>query len=104
MRNALSVTLYVFSGLALTVGVLALVLLLSASRNVTDYDAFFQLAGIGQLAPLFLRPLQVGLMDIGIGVLFLMVTISGLLFAAGRLAARQAELAERVRALEEKFE
>lgn len=101
--NAFSVVLYVFSGLALALGALLLLLLLGAARAVTGYDVFFQLAGIEQLAPAVLRPLQAGLINVGILMFVLMLAIAGLLFTAGRLVARQASLAERVRALEEKI-
>ena len=100
-RNVLSVVLYVFSALALALGALILLLLLGAARAVTGYDMFFQLAGVEQLAPVVLRPLQAGLINIGILVFVLMLAIAGLLFTSGRLVARQARLAARVRALEE---
>jgi Na+-translocating ferredoxin:NAD+ oxidoreductase RnfE subunit len=103
-RNAFGVVLYIFSGLALALGALLLALLLGAARAVTGYDMFFQLAGIEQLAQVVLRPLQAGLINVGIVVFVLMLAIAGLLFTSGRLMARQASLAERVRALEEKIE
>jgi hypothetical protein len=102
--KAYSLVLYIFSGLVLALGVLLFFLLLSAARSVAGYDMFFQLAGIEQLAPLILRPLQAGLINTGILVIVLMLAIAGLLFTVGRLVARQADLAERVRALEAKIE
>jgi hypothetical protein len=101
-RNAFSVVLYILSALTLALGALLLFLLLGAARAVTGYDIFFQLAGIEQLAQVVLRPLQVGLINVAILVFVLMLAIAGLLFTSGRLVARQASLAERVRALEQK--
>jgi hypothetical protein len=102
-RSPLSVVLYIFSAVALALGALLLVLLLGAARAVTGYDMFFQLAGVEQLAPLVLRPLQVGLVNVAILVFVLMLAIASLLFTSGRLVARQANLADRVRALEERI-
>jgi small-conductance mechanosensitive channel len=102
--NTFSIVLYIFSGLALALGAILLFLLLGAARAVTGYDIFFQLAGIAPLAQVILHPLQVGLINVGILVCIFMLAIAGLLFTAGRLIARQASLAERVRVLEEKFE
>jgi hypothetical protein len=84
--------------------VLALLWLLSAPRTVDNFALFFQLAGIEQLAPVFLRPLQTVLTYTGIVVSVLVSMIAALLFAAGRLTARQASLNERVRALELKLQ
>jgi hypothetical protein len=96
--------LYVFSGLAVVLGVVLLFLLLNTAQAVRGYDIFFQLAGIAQLAQLILRPLQNGLNGMAIFVFILMLVIAVLLFIAGRLVARQARLVERVRVLEEKME
>lgn len=48
--NTFSIVLYIFSGLALALGVILLFLLLGAAHAVTGYDTFFQLAGIAPLA------------------------------------------------------
>ena len=93
--------LYIFSGLVPALGALLFLLLLGAARSVAGYDMFFQLAGLGQLAPLVLRPLQAGLVNIAVLVLVLMLALAALLFAVARLASRQADLAQRVCALEE---
>ncbi|MCO6450472.1 MAG: hypothetical protein J5I90_06745 [Caldilineales bacterium] len=102
-RNALSVVLYVGAGLALALGVLLLVALIGAAQAVMGYDIFFQLGGFGQLAQAILRPLQSGLITVGVILFAIMAAIAGLLFTGGRLAARQAGLAERVRLLEEQM-
>jgi hypothetical protein len=96
--------LYIFSAVALALGALLLFMLLGAARAVTGYDMFFQLAGVEQLAPVVLRPLQAGLINVAILVFVLMLAIASLLFTSGRLLARQTTLAERVRVLEEKIE
>ena len=102
--NPFSVVLYIFSSLAVVLGVVLLFLLLNMARGVGGYDVFFQLAGIQQFAQLILRPLQAGLTNLGILVLVLMLAIASLLFTAGHLVARQARLIERLRVLEGKME
>lgn len=102
-KNGLSVALYVFSGLALALGVLALLALISSAGAVPGYELFFQMAGIPALAGMILRPLQSALINLGILLFVLMLAIAALLFTAGRLVARQVSVAERVRLLEEKL-
>jgi len=103
-KSAFSVALYALSVLALVMATLTLVWLLSVSHTVDNMDLFFQLAGIEQLAPLFLHPLQAVLTCAGIVVFALLFAITAILFATGRLAARQTGLTERIRVLEEKLQ
>ncbi len=99
-----SVGLYIFSGLALALGVLLLVSLIGASNAVPANQIFFQMMGLGEMAGLVLRPLQSALLNLGILLFVLMSAIAALLFTAGRLAAAQRSLLERVHQLEEKVE
>ncbi len=101
--NVFSLLLYIFSALALASGALLFLLLLGASRSVANSDLFFQLGGLQQLAPLVLRPLQAALINTGVVLFVLLLTIAVLLFAAGRLVTSSADLAKRVRALEDKI-
>ena len=103
-KSVFSLALYALSVLALVMATLTLVGLLSVSHTVNNLDLFFQLAGIGQLAPMFLHPLQAMLTYAGIVVFVLLFAITALLFAAGRLAARQTDLTERISVLEAKLQ
>jgi len=99
-----SLVLYIFSGLMVVLGALVFFLLLGAARAVIGYDMFFQFAGLEELAPAILRPMQAGIINMAILILVFMVATAGLLFTVGRLVAQQAKLSERVGALEKTIE
>jgi hypothetical protein len=101
--NTFAIILYVCAGLAAAIGVLLLVVMISSASGLPGLEMFFQLAGIGQLAGLVLNPLKSALINLGILLFFLMLAIGVLLFATGKLVARQASLSERVARLEEKL-
>jgi len=103
-RYNFSLVLYIFAGGVLTIGIVLLISLLSISAQVMNYELFFQLAGMEQLAQVVLRPLQAGLINTGIVLFALMLVIAALLFSVGRQASQQARLIERVRILEERIE
>lgn len=102
-KNVLSILLYVFSGVTAALGIFLLVVLLNSAQAVPGYEIFFQMAGLQELAGLFLNPLRSGLINLSIVVFLLMLAIAATLFAGGRMASRQIALAERVRILEEKL-
>ena len=73
------------------------------ANAVTNYDIYFQMAGIMQFAQIILRPLQVGLINLGIIVFVVLIVLSMLLASAGWFIRRQSSLLERVEVLEDKL-
>jgi cytochrome b subunit of formate dehydrogenase len=102
--KGISTALYVLAGLMLIFSVVLLVILLSTANAVQSYDIYFQMMGIGELAQMILRPLQAGMINLGILVFVVLLIFSVLLAAAGWLLGRQTRLVERVEALERRLE
>jgi hypothetical protein len=101
-RNVISVLLTIFSALTFIGGTVLLIALIGSAQAVPGYEMFFQLAGIPNLAGMVLRPVQAVMINLGILLFVVMSAIAALLYTAGRLVARHADLVERVRGLEDR--
>lgn len=102
LGRGIGMALTVLAGLMLIFSVVILVIVLTSAQSIQGYDIYFQMMGMGELAQVVLRPLQAGMINLGILIFIVLLTFSVLLAAAGWLVNRQSRLAARIAALEEK--
>ena len=96
-----STILFVIAGLIFVFGVVLLFLFINMANGVTNYSIYFQMVGIVELAQIVLRPLQAGLINMGIIVFVMLLVLSLLMASAGWMIRRQTNLLARVMILEE---
>lgn len=102
--NVLSMICYIISGVLIITALVLAVFIAPFSRSVMDFQIFFQLAGLEILANTLLQPLQALLINAGIFITLLTLLFAFIIYLAGRILARQSNLQDRIRLLEEKVE
>lgn len=96
-----SIVLFIVAGLIFVFGVVLLILFINMAKGVTSYSIYFQMVGIVELAQIVLRPLQAGLINMGIIIFVMLLVLSLLMASAGWMIRRQTNLLARVMILEE---
>ena len=100
--NVMSIICYIVSGALVLTSLVLAVMIAPISHSVMDLQIFFQLTGLETLADALLRPLQALMINAGILIAILTLLLAFIIFLAGRILARQSNLQERIRLLEEK--
>ena len=100
-QPVLKFAFYLLAGLVLVLGLIGGIILLSSARlMVANFLLPFQLMGIGQISDSF-APLLTGLfINLGIVAILVSLILSALLYTAGRLLGRIADLEARLAHLE----
>jgi hypothetical protein len=96
-----SIVLFIVAGLIFVFGVVLLLLFINMANGVTGYSIYFQMVGIAELAQIVLRPLQAGLINMGIIIFVMLLVLSLLMASAGWVIRRQTNLLERIIVLED---
>lgn len=95
------IVLYILAGLILVLGLIGGISLLTSARYmVGNFLLPFQVMGLGQIVDSF-APLLTGLfINLGVVAIVITLVLSALLYTAGRLLGRIADLETRLAALE----
>lgn len=99
-----STIFYIAAGVIFVFGVVLLIVFINMANSVVNSNIYFQMLGIGELAKVILRPLQAGLINLGIIVFIILLVLSVVFASAGWIIRRQSSLFARITVLEEKVE
>ncbi len=101
---AFSTIFYIAAGVIFVFGVVLLIVFINMANSVVNSNIYFQMLGIGELAQVILRPLQAGLINLGIIVFIILLVLSVVFASAGWIIRRQSSLLARITVLEQKVE